>query len=342
MIVIDGSMGEGGGQVLRTALSLSAITGEPMRITNIRAKRRKPGLMRQHLTAVKAAAEVSGAEVNGDSAGSTELEFKPGRTAHGTYAFPIGTAGSATLVLQTVLPILLSETGHSFLTLEGGTHNPLAPPFDFLDRAFLPILERMGAKVSARLHRYGFYPAGGGKISVDIEGGALKPLFLGKRDGEAIIKAVCLIANLNPDIAQRETTALKTRLPQLNGKVDVQIVDSPGPGNAVVVDVATPNVNGAGLTEVFTSIGERGTSAERVAGLAASDANEYLRSGAAVGKHLADQLLLPMAIAGGGEFTTLEPSLHSTTNMEVIGKFLPVTFFVHRGTDGLHVISCKG
>lgn len=152
---------EGGGQILRTALSLSIVTGESFRIEKIRAGRKKPGLLRQHLTAVQAAAKISGAKIEGADLGSQQLTFKPGKVQPGDYSFAVGTAGSATLVLQTILPALIIGSKPSTLTLEGGTHNPHAPPFDFLQKTFLPILNKMGSKVSAKLERPGFYPAGG-------------------------------------------------------------------------------------------------------------------------------------------------------------------------------------
>src|SRR5262245_57066518 len=169
ILTIDGSHGEGGGQILRSSLALSMVTGTPFRIENIRAKRKKPGLMRQHLTAVNAARQVSSAGVDGAAIGSTELVFHPGTVRPGDYQFAVGTAGSTTLVLQTVLPALLCAGGSSRLSFEGGTHNPFAPPFDFLERAFLPLMNRMGPKVAATLERPGFYPAGGGRFTVTIE-----------------------------------------------------------------------------------------------------------------------------------------------------------------------------
>jgi len=169
MIQIEGSQGEGGGQILRSALALSLITATPFCIENIRAGRAKPGLLRQHLTAVNAAAEIGSAEMIGASIGSTRLEFKPGKVRAENYSFAVGTAGSATLVLQTVLPALLTHSEPSTLTLEGGTHNPFAPPYDFLARTFLPLIARMGPRVTTHLERAGFYPAGGGRFTVSIE-----------------------------------------------------------------------------------------------------------------------------------------------------------------------------
>ena len=166
MLLIDGSQGEGGGQILRTALGLSLVTGTAFRIEKIRAGRAKPGLLRQHLTAVNAATVIGDALVDGAELGSPALVFRPRSVRPGAYRFAVGTAGSASLVLQTVLPPLLTAGASSILTLEGGTHNPWAPPFDFLARAFLPLLERMGAPVRAAIQRYGFYPAGGGQFTV--------------------------------------------------------------------------------------------------------------------------------------------------------------------------------
>src|SRR6185369_9596371 len=168
LVAINGAEGEGGGQVLRTALALSLITGTPFRIDNIRAKRKSPGLLRQHLTAVNAAAEVGGASVDGASLGSASLTFVPRAIRAGEYSFAIGTAGSTMLVLQTILLPLALADGNSTIELEGGTHNPAAPPFDFVQQAFLPLLRRMGAEVEIELVRPGFYPAGGGRIIVKI------------------------------------------------------------------------------------------------------------------------------------------------------------------------------
>src|SRR5271166_6297783 len=161
-VILDGSIGEGGGQILRTALSLSIVTGKPFFIEKIRAGRERPGLLRQHLTAVLAAAEVGGAEVQGASLGSTELTFSPGAIRAGEYRFSVGTAGSGTLVFQTVLPALMLTAEPSRIVIEGGTHNTAAPPFDFLARTFVPLLERMGPKVVLEFESYGFYPEGGG------------------------------------------------------------------------------------------------------------------------------------------------------------------------------------
>jgi RNA 3'-terminal phosphate cyclase (ATP) len=169
MLLIDGSKGEGGGQIVRTSLALAMLTGQPITITDLRAKRKNPGLARQHLVAVRAAAQLCQAEVEGDALRSQRLVFKPREVQPGEYFFSIGSAGSATLVLQTVLPALLAANGPSRITIEGGTHNPLAPPFEALAHAFLPLMEKMGPRVNVRLKRHGFFPAGGGLIDAEIE-----------------------------------------------------------------------------------------------------------------------------------------------------------------------------
>jgi RNA 3'-terminal phosphate cyclase (ATP) len=326
MIAIDGSFGEGGGQILRSSLALSLITGQPFRIEKIRAGRKNPGLLRQHLTAVRAATEVGQADVKGDAIGSQQLTFTPGKIKTGDYAFAVGTAGSATLVLQTVLPALLIGDGETTtLTLEGGTHNPFAPPFDFLVKAFLPIVNRMGAQVTATIERHGFYPAGGGKFVITIRPAVkLRPLVLTERGAFTHKAARAIVAHLPFDIVERELALIgrKMDLPgeALHGET---IKTSPGPGNVVTVELTSQHV-----TEVFTGFGERGVSAESVANAVVKEAREYIAADVVAGEYLADQLLLPFALAGAGAFTTLPLSKHSTTNIEVIQKFLEVRFDV--------------
>lgn len=178
-IEIDGSKGEGGGQILRTALALSAVSGRPFRIHSIRAGRAKPGLMRQHLMCVTAAETICNATVSGAVLSSSSVSFAPSAITHGGRTFSIGTAGSTCLVLQTVLPPLLMSVGRSRIVFIGGTHNPMAPTADFIARAFLPVLQQMGAVVDTQVVRPGFFPAGGGELVLTIEGGrALKPIEL--------------------------------------------------------------------------------------------------------------------------------------------------------------------
>ncbi|MCA9800707.1 MAG: RNA 3'-terminal phosphate cyclase [Cyanobacteria bacterium HKST-UBA02] len=321
MIEIDGSLGEGGGQILRTALSLSMITGRGFRIKNLRAGRKKPGLLHQHLTAVKAASRIAGAHVNGMELGSTRLTFEPQEPQPGHYEFDIGTAGSTTLVLQTVLPPLLLARQPSKIILKGGTHNPMAPPVEFLSRTFLPLLERQGARVSLDLKSYGFYPGGGGIIETAIDpAGKLLPLHLEESLDLLSIKTAALVCRLPESIAQRELDELSQKLGSaIEGSAIINGERSGGPGNAVFVHVETGEI-----TETFSALGKKGLRAEMVAGDAARQAKQYLETGAPVGEHLADQLLLPLALAGSGSFITGPPSSHTLTNIETIREFLDV------------------
>lgn len=314
-------MGEGGGQVLRTSLALSLVTGAPFRIEHIRAGRPRPGLLRQHLTALDAAVRIGGAEVEGAAIGAVTITFRPSSVRPGRYALAVGTAGSTTLVLQTVLPALCTAGGPSTLVLEGGTHNPYAPPFDFLERAYLPLLGRMGPAVEARLVRPGFYPAGGGAFEVEVRPAVkLEPLELLERGAVRRTSARALVASLPREVGRRELDAIAARLGC--GPDDLQLEEvrnSRGPGNVVLVEVESEHV-----TEVFTAFGERGVAAEVVGRQAADAARRYLGTGVPVGPYLSDQLLLPLAQAGGGRFRTVRLSRHTLTNIEVLRRFLEV------------------
>jgi len=319
-IIIDGSEGEGGGQVLRTSLSLSAITGKPVRIENVRGRRKKPGLFRQHLTAFKAAAEICDAQMEGADLGSSEIAFHPNEIKGGDYKFAIGSAGATNLVAQTVLPILAYADKPSSVSITGGTHNLWAPTFDFLDQAFLPQFREMGGRASVELNSHGFYPAGGGSITLSIKpSGEPKRLELVKRGERVSERAEVVLSNLKRDIGNRE---LKTLLHKMNLKPEqgeITHVDGPGPGNVVSLFLEYEN-----LTEVFVNLGQHGVRAEAVANQIVQDSRDYLISDAAIGEHLADQLLLPMALLGGGVFTTTEISQHTRTNIDIIRLFLDV------------------
>ena len=319
MLIIDGSRGEGGGQMLRTSLALALVTQQPIRIVKIRAGRARPGLMRQHLTAVQAAAAVSAGTVEGASVGSTEITFHPGSVRGGDYSFSVGTAGSATLVLQTVLPALMLAAEKSSLVLEGGTHNPLAPSFDFLASAFLPLVRRMGPGIHAVLEKPGFYPAGGGRFRVAIEPCAkLQGFELLARGALRSYAARAVVASLPRAIAERELEVIGQRMKWDRKWLRSEVVENAaGPGNVVSVELDSENV-----TEVFTGFGERGVLAEAIADDVAGQALAYLQAGVPVGEHLADQLLLPLALAGSGAFRSLGPSSHVRTQAEVIGLFL--------------------
>ncbi len=321
MLEIDGSMGEGGGQVLRTSLALSLATGRPFRMTRIRAGRAKPGLLRQHLTAVKAATRVGNAEVRGDELGSGELEFRPGPIAGGHHEMAVGSAGSAMLVAQTVLPALVAAGAGSRLVVEGGTHNPMAPPFDFLARSFLPLLARMGARVEASLERHGFFPAGGGRVDFAVEpGGPLRRLDLTERGEPTHVRATAILSALPRRVGLRELEVVAARMGWTPESLEVVQVDRPkGPGNVLLLELGFEHV-----TTVVVGFGEKGLPAETLASRVCDRALAHLASGVPVCEHLADQLILPMALAGGGSFVTGPLSRHTETQRALVPRFLDV------------------
>ncbi|MCX7894975.1 MAG: RNA 3'-terminal phosphate cyclase [Thermoanaerobaculum sp.] len=332
MILVDGSLGEGGGQVLRTALALSLATGEPFRIQRIRARRPRPGLGRQHLTAVQAAAEVGEAEVEGAALGSTTLTFRPRRLRGGDFSWEVGTAGSVGLVLQAVLPALLVASHASRLKLSGGTHNPQAPPYEFLSLVLFPFLRRMGVAVEGKLEAYGFYPAGGGRVQVEVRpADKLLPVVAEQRGEVRRCSALALLARLPRKVGERELAVVRRELGWEEGAV-VE-VESPGPGNALLL-----MVEGEEFAEVVTGFGTKGVPAEQVAEGACDAMGRFLAASVPVGEHLADQLLVPLALAGGGRFRTLPLSLHTRTVIEVVRAFLPVEVMVSAHPDGSEVV----
>jgi RNA 3'-terminal phosphate cyclase (ATP) len=331
-IELDGSVGEGGGQILRSALTLSAITGQPFRIHRIRAGRAKPGLMRQHLVAVQAAAEICGGQVGGATLGSQELLFQPGPLRGGDYRFAIGSAGSCTLVLQTVLPALLMADQASTLCLSGGTHNPMAPPVQFLQRAWCPRLAEMGARIELQLERFGFYPAGGGEVLAKVSPCAqLRPRAWMERGERKAAYAECFIAGIPGRVAQRELECVGKSMnwgeEQLLNR---SLPADQGPGNALMLTFEYEHA-----AEVFTAFGERSVTSEQVARRVVQRARRYQASKAAFAEYLGDQLMLPLALAGGGGFTVDEVSMHARTNAQVIERFLPVRFRfgTHEGAE---------
>jgi RNA 3'-terminal phosphate cyclase (ATP) len=334
MITIDGSLGEGGGQVLRTSLALSLVTGQPVTIDGIRGNRARPGLQRQHLTAVEAAIAVGDARADGAELSSPRLTFAPRTLRGGEFRFAIGTAGSTTLVLQTVLPALLAAPAPAAIVLHGGTHNPLAPSADFLLRTFVPALRVLGASIDVQLVRHGFAPAGGGVLAANVGPSRLQPAAFLERGPIGLARARAVLSQLSPRIGERELAAVRRRLSVFHPEqLVVETVDSAGPGNMLLLELPL-----AQWTEVVGVPGERGVSAEHVAAMACSAAKAFLDANVPVGEHLADQLLLPLALAGGGAFRTLPPSLHTRTNAQVIERFLPVRFAFRDEPDGSCVV----
>lgn len=323
IIGIDGSEGEGGGQILRTALGLSIVTGKPFRITRIRARRSKPGLLRQHLCGVLAARDIGLASVEGAQLGSQELLFWPTANRAGAYHFAIGTAGSTALVLQAILPALLKAASESEVVLEGGTHNPSAPGFEFLARAYAPLLSRMGAGLALDLERRGFYPAGGGRVVARVRPAhKWQPLHLSGTGPEKQWRATAVLSALDRAIGERELAALRKLLPGLRAEQCQLLFESQarGPGNALLLEALGPD----GVVEVFSGIGQRGVSAEQVAQGVVDEARAWLSSGAAIGEWLGDQLMLPLALGAGGSYTTSLVSEHARSNARTIERFLSV------------------
>ena len=325
MLHIDGTEGEGGGQVLRTALTLSLLTGTPIHLDGIRGRRKNPGLQRQHLTCVQAATDIGAADVHGAAIGSTALTFAPQGIRAGSYTFSVGTAGSTTLVLQTVLPALLRANATSTVVINGGTHNPMAPPFDFVQRAYAPALQGMGANIELQLLRHGFYPVGGGMLSATIEPAyQLRPLQLLERRNPRPWRARVLMSKLPTEIGERELDHLLSRLSRTHLSFDdtaLERVDAEDPANVLLLELPHDT-----LCEVLCAFGERGVPAEQLADRIATEALMLGSADVPVGPYLADQLLVPMALAGSGAFRSVRPTLHCTTNARLIERFLPVGF----------------
>lgn len=312
MIEIDGSIGEGGGQVLRTALSLSCILRKPVRIFNIRAGRSKPGLQPQHFTGVDALAKICNAKVSGLAGGSVELTFEPGGINGGEYRFDVGTAGSVILVAQTVLPVLLFGKEKGTVAITGGTHVMRAPNAHYFGNVFLPAIGRFGARAKMELVKYGFYPKGGGEVKLEIEpgGGLIGTEFLGNEGNE--VNGIVCSGNLPLHVSEREKAEVLKHFPEAEVKIE-NVRGVANPGNAVT------------LWKGFlggSALGEIRKSAELVAQEACAELKREIESGACVDRHLADQLLLYAALAkGGSRLRASELTLHAETNMGIIEKF---------------------
>lgn len=332
MLTIDGAYGEGGGQVLRTSLALSVLTGRPLRIMRIRANRRNPGLAPQHLTNVLALAAICDAEVAGAHPGSRELVFRPGKEARpGSYTFDVaeaarrGSAGSVTLILQTLLLPLAMAGGESSLSLYGGTHVPWSPPADYLARVYLPLLARCGVHVSLRLERCGFYPHGGGLLTARVRPvqGSLLSLDMRERGGLVRLSCTALLSGLDRDIGRRMLAQAEQILASRGISLDhAENLALAGGGPGAFFSLLAEYEQGlAG----FSALGARGKPAEMVAAEACAGFFQHHESLAPVDRHLADQLLLPLALARGESFLHVAAiSGHLTTNAHVIEQFLPV------------------
>lgn len=329
LLEIDGSSGEGGGQLSRYAMALAAITGRPIHLQNIRARRAKPGLMAQHLTAMRAVAEVCGGELEGAELGAAEIRFTPGQIKGGDYRFDVGTAGSITLVLQALLPVVLHADGPCRLAITGGTDVKMAPPVDYLRLVFLPWLARMGVRVDIEGVRHGYYPRGGGEVVLKVMPCAqLAPLLVESPGALRAIRGVAHVARLPMHIPERMAGAATACLGNFRPvEIEIRVLaedESCGTGGALVLAAETEHsLLGA------AAVAERGVRAEQLGEDAGHALRAELEAGAALDIHAADQLLIYAAQAQGpSRFTVRDVSLHARTVMWLIEQFLPVRFRV--------------
>jgi len=332
MIEIDGSIGEGGGQVLRSSLTLAALTGQALHINNIRAQRRQPGLRPQHLKAVEALARICGGAVEGWEIDSQEITFHPGEIRPGKYHFDIGTAGSTSLVLQTLL-LPLSKAGEtSTVTITGGTHVPWSPCYHYLDLHYLPFLWKMGWDVELRLEQAGFYPRGGGRIRAAIGPvQAITPLRLVERGKILAIRGISAVADLKREIAVRQRRQVIGRLGRRYPLSDIRLLEltAPSPGTFILLLAEYERSQ-----VCYSALGEKGKSAEKVADEAVSEFEAFVATDGVIDPYLADQLLLPLALAQGpSELRTSRVTQHLLTNAEVIRAFLPVEIAIEGSLD---------
>jgi len=340
-IEIDGSFGEGGGQILRTALSLAAVTSRPFRMTRIRARRSDPGLKPQHLRAVEAIAAVCRARVEGASLGSDNLLFEPGGIAPGDFRFDVGTAGSTSLILQTLMPPLARAGAASRVEIRGGTHVRWSPCFDYLRLHWLPFVRKIGLDAEIDMERAGFYPAGGGIVRATVRPGrALSPLRLRERGSLTRIRGISAVARLHVRIAERQRDQAAHRLAGRSPRFDCEVALMPSlsPGTMLLLLAEFERSQAC-----FFALGERGKPAERVADEAVDELSDFLDGEGAVDSHLADQLVLLLALAPGtSELTTSRVTGHLVTNAEIVKRFLPVSIDVEGKLEGPGLVRIEG
>ncbi len=334
MLTIDGSVGEGGGQILRIALAWSALRSEPVRITGIRAKRPKPGLKPQHLTALLALKEITDAEIRGARIGSKEVEFIPSDTRKGNYIFDCGTAGSITLMIQAILPVLLNTDGESRVILRGGTDVKWSPPIDYAAEVFLGALKKMGATADIQVVRRGYYPKGGGEVVMRIRGSEIKGIELtGGTPHEIYGNVHC--SNLPDHVPERIKHSALKELIDFRAHINIERGEGTSTGTGI-----TLWAHGENFIFGSSALGERGVRAEVVGKNAGSEIREYAKNGVGADTHLADQLLIYMAMAGDSELRTSGISSHAKTAMELLQKLENVRFYTEK-LGGLYSIRAE-
>ena len=348
MIHIDGSYGEGGGQIIRTAVALSAVTGTEVVISNIRRNRPKPGLKAQHMSAIRTAADMTGARVSGLKPGSTELTFCPGDISGGHYNIDIGTAGSITLLLQCLVPVASVAQEPVTLDITGGTDVAWSPPIDYMAHVLLPVLTAMGLKCSIELYRRGYYPRGGGRVTAIIQPSVLEAVDLEKKKdkdkeeereeerGEkkekekekepCTVSGISHSSNLPSHVARRQADAAVQALEKAGYSSSIDTSPSGFPSTGSGITLWCGHAGGSAL-------GKRGLPAEKVGRMAAGEIITELDSWAAVDVHLADQLIPYMGLPRGGSFTVWEVSGHTKTNIWVVEQFLGVEFRIEEKKD---------
>lgn len=340
MLEIDGSYGEGGGQLLRLAVALSAITGIGVRITNIRARRDKPGLAAQHFAGVLAVGKLCGARIEGLTLRSQEIMFEPTTLRGGGYRFDVGTAGSITLVLQALLPVMLATHVSCQVNIIGGTDIRQAPAADYLGQVLIRLIERLGARVTMRVLRRGYYPRGGGEIELAVKPATLTATVFEATGQRKAIRGVAHVTNLPEHIALRMKQAALNRLGAYgtHASIETQVLGREaafGPGGAIVCWLESEyTVLGA------ARVAERGVSAETLGEAVGEELATDIAAGAALDTHAADQMLVYLALVGSGSFSTRSISLHAHTAMWLIEQFLPVTFEVVE-SEGLAYVTVK-
>lgn len=313
MIELDGSYGEGGGQIVRTAVALSAVTGEAIKISNIRKNRPKPGLAQQHVKAILATGELCNARLSGVEPRSEQIVFEPGEVHGGTYKVDIGTAGSITLLLQCVLPAMLSANSPVSFEVHGGTDVRWSPTIDYFAFVFLPALASFGVKANMELVQRGYYPMGMGAVHLKVEPASMRPICLKEYEPNAIM-GISHCSNLPEHVARRQADSASEKLKNagFRAEMSLQVLQVPSTGSGITL---WSGYKGG------SALGERGVRAEIVGAKAADEIISELKSDATVDIHLADQLIPYLALAGGS-FTTREISMHTRTNIWTASQFL--------------------